>query len=260
MTNTVEGRLAATRSCAVVCLALGAAITAASAWEAPAVEAVYPSGPTIPENILRLSIRFAMPPAHSVLPEIRLRKIGGSVIDDAFLDQELWSSDGAVLTVLFLPGRVKTALIAHDTLGRAVVAGEAVELLVSGRPVKSWNVEFEKRTPPDPVRWNLQIPKAASVRPLRVAFEAPIDALAANLIAVAGANGSHVAGHATLTDAESVWTFAPTQPWDKGKYTLRVHPRLEDVGGNEVGQPFERPIDAPAPEANPLLELPFSIE
>jgi hypothetical protein len=235
------------------------AVPTAVSADFPPVIAVYPPGPTVPENLLRISIRFARPLDQPVLEEIALRNVGGSIIDTAFLEQELWSPDGTVLTLLLHPGRVKTGLLAHELLGRALVEGGAVELLTGGRAIKSWNVGSEKRVPPDPAKWNALAPTADTLTPLRVVLEAPIDALAANMIAVATPDGPRVAGRATLAVSESVWNFVPDKAWASVSYKVRVHPRLEDVAGNEVGQPFEGPVQQVPPEAQRGAELRFSI-
>lgn len=244
----------------LVLLMLAFDMPAASSADIPPVIAVYPSGVTVPENLLRFSIRFAAPPAQPVLRQIALKNADGSIIDSPFLEQELWSPDGTLLTVLLHPGRVKTGLIAHDLLGRALVAGRPVQLLLGGHVIKSWQVGDEKSTAPDPTEWHVTPPKAGTSEPLRVLLEAPIDALAVNLIAVAGPDGIRVSGRATLDVGESTWLFVPDKHWAGGSYKLAIHPRLEDSSGNEVGEAFEQPSQPLAPEVRHSIEIPLSIE
>ena len=88
----------------------------------------------------------------------------------------------------------------------------------------------------------------------------PIDAVAVNLIAVAGGDGSRVAGRATLQAGETTWMFSPDRAWAGGSYKLMIHPRLEDACGNEVGDPFERGAQASVVPIRHTIELPFRIQ
>ncbi|MGR5147958.1 hypothetical protein ACQKP8_15595 [Photobacterium alginatilyticum] len=49
-----------------------------------------------------------------------------------FLDNKfaLWSTDSSRLTLLFDPGRVKTGLVAHNAMGRALIPGEDYQLVI----------------------------------------------------------------------------------------------------------------------------------
>lgn len=233
---------------------------AARAADVPKVVAVYPSGPSVAENLLRFSIRFAAAPDRPVLQDIALENATGAAIDDAFLEQELWSPDRRVLTVLLHPGRVKTGLIAHDTLGRALVAGMTVRLLLKGEAIKSWDVEGEKRAAPNPKLWQVEAPQAGTTASLRILLEAPIEAQAANLIAVAAADGVRVPGSARLLTGETAWMFAPHEAWQAGAYRVMIHPRLEDAYGNEVTEAFEHPVQPLVKTVRHTIEIPFSIQ
>ena len=76
-----------------------------------AVTEVYPSGETLPENVLRFYIHFSTPMApHVAFDYIKLRDSSGNADDAAFMrfKQELWNEDRTRLTVLIDPGRIKT--------------------------------------------------------------------------------------------------------------------------------------------------------
>src|SRR5262245_34918027 len=77
----------------------------------PRVVTVSPSGPCVPENLLRISIRFDTAPEGEVLRRLSLANQEGRSLRAPFLDQELWSPDGRVLTVLLHPARVKSGLL-----------------------------------------------------------------------------------------------------------------------------------------------------
>lgn len=209
----------------------------AQAADGPSLR-VFPSGETLPENTLRLSIEFAAPPAEPVLERLALRS-GGEVRHDAFLPQELWSPDGRTLTLLFHPGRVKSGLVAHDTLGRALQAGSSAALLLDGKVLGQWQVVAPDLDLPRPQTWQLEAPKAGTRAPLIVRLDAPIDARARDYIAVRDAAGARVPGSARLDEGERVWRFVPTHSWSRARHVVVVHPALEDPAGNRVDRGFE---------------------
>src|SRR3954471_1748115 len=94
----------------------------------PQVVLVQPSGPRVPANLLRISIRFATQVEGPLLPRITLLRTDGSKIQEPFLEQELWSPDGRVLTVLMHPGRVKSGLRAREQMGPILSVGDDVSL------------------------------------------------------------------------------------------------------------------------------------
>jgi hypothetical protein len=63
--------------------------------------------------------------------------------------------------------------------------------------------------------------------------------LLGRLVWVEDESGKKVPGTLTVGGGERVLTFAPSGRWMKGEHYLVVDPRLEDVCGNRVGEPFE---------------------
>ena len=231
-------------------------MTAAAALAAAAVLAVRPSGPTVPANLLRLSLVFDRPAAGAVLPSLELIDAAGRPIPAPFLEQELWSPDGRVLTLLLHPGRVKSGLLAHDLEGPLLTQGQVVTLRRHGDPLKRWRVGPARLQAIDPARWRVGPPPAQSRRPLVVALDGPIDAMDADLMALEGAAGLRVTGVARLSHGEAAWRFTPARPWAAGVYRLVVHPELEDPSGNRVAQAFEH---AATPDPAPAAALSFTI-
>ncbi len=227
------------------------------ATELPKTLAVHPSGTCIPENLLRISIAFAAPPRGPILPLLALWNSQGQPIADPFLEQELWSPDGKTLTVLLHPGRVKSGLIAHETLGRALARGDEVTLVLAGQKVKSWCVEGEDRGAPEPAKWQLTRAQTGKRTALRIVFEAPIDAGAAAMLAVVDSSNQKVDGRAALVSNEGEWVFTPKSPWKKSSYRLLVHPRLEDAAGNTVRKTFESAIAPIATAPAQIIEIPI---
>lgn len=84
----------------------------------------------LPENLPRLYIYFPRPMSPNIQSsDIKLFEASGQEISLVFLPMrfELWSPDRRRLTFLLDPGRVKTGLIADDTLGRALIDGETYQ-------------------------------------------------------------------------------------------------------------------------------------
>ena len=211
----------------------------------PAVVTVSPTGPTVPENLLRFSLRFAAPVQGPVLPRLALWRAGGGRIDSPFLEQELWSADARVLTVLLHPGRVKQELVAREELGPLLSAGDDLTLTLDGHPLKHWHAQPADLDGPEPAAWRLSSVRVASRQPLVVALDGPIDGLDAGYVAVADERGQRVRGSARLDDGETRWTFTPAAAWRGSTYRLVVRATLEDPSGNRVESHFETPADEP---------------
>src|SRR5262245_65659055 len=67
---------------------------------APRVVLVQPSGPEVPANLLRLSITLAAQVEGPLLPRLSLVRADGRQVSEPFLEQELWSPSGKILTVM----------------------------------------------------------------------------------------------------------------------------------------------------------------
>ena len=207
---------------------------------------VQPSASQVPANLLRLSIEFATRIEGPVLPRIALLHPDGQPLAQPFLEQELWSPSGRILTVLLHPGRVKTGLNAREALGPILVEGDDVTLTLDDRPIQHWRVGPVDTHGPVASAWRLSPVHAASRQPLVVTLDDPIDGRDADYIAVADWRGRRVNGRALLKDGESIWTFTPRSPWRAGEYRLVVRGTLEDPAGNRLNGRFETPTDMPA--------------
>ena len=225
---------------------------------APRVVLVQPSGPEVPANLLRISIRLASQVEGPLLPRITLLRADGSKIQEPFLQQELWSPDGKVLTVMMHPGRVKSGLKARAQMGPILSVGDEVSLALDGRSIKRWSVGRADEAGPVTSAWKMSAVHAESLQPLVVALDGPIDGQDAGYLAIADADGRRVAGRASLTLGESAWTFTPDAPWRAGAYKLVVRGTLEDPAGNRIGSRFETSLHLPlAPAAD--VVLPFTV-
>lgn len=229
-----------------VVLAASAVLCVGATAAGPPV-VVFPAGPSVPENLLRIELRFALPlRAPLNVDHVKLLADDGQQIEDAFLDLPLSSADGKRVTLLLHPGRVKSGVGANLLLGRALKAGSPVALVVDdpaiGPPIrKSWQVVAPDTLPPVPASWTLSLPAAGGRLPLTVHLEAPIGSSSESLIAVRGADGKRLDGAVALSDSETSWQFVPTRPWRAGRYALVTHADLEDEAGNRACAVFEMP-------------------
>jgi hypothetical protein len=205
----------------------------------------YPSGPTVPENLLRIELRFSAPLRTPLnIDNVKLIASDGVEIEHAFLDLPLPSADARRVTILLDPGRVKSGLAENVVLGRALHAGSKVTLVVDepelSLPIrKTWYVTAFDANPPRPSLWTFRPPRWGTRDPLEVHLDAPLSSTAESLIAIRGPDGLRFRGAARLESGETVWRFVPARTWREGIYAVVTHPDLEDVAGNRPCGPFE---------------------
>lgn len=233
------------------------------------VTEVYPTADILPENLLRFYIYFSKPMQPTeTLSSIYLLDANGTKMDGIFLDNKfnLWSPDKTRLTLLFDPGRVKTGLVAHEAMGRALSAGKDYTLVLddslsdaSGCPMgssyqKKFHVikaDFDK---PDTKKWHLEAPERHTKDALTVALNGIHDHVSlAYRLRVKNSDGRIVKGRIDLADNEQKWLFVPDQIWENKNYTLTIDPALEDIAGNRITGSFEEPLntfDAPLNSLN----------
>jgi hypothetical protein len=228
---------------------------------ATTVTQVYPTREMLPENLLRFYIHFSAPMSHGeAYRHIHLLDAKGKPIDVPFLelDEELWSRDGTRFTLLFDPGRIKRGLKPREDLGPVLEAGKSYQLVIDrdwpDAQGNSLKAECRKtlragppdETSPDPKTWDIRPPAAETRAPLEVRFPEPLDrALLDRLVIVRDAAGNAVPGRISVEGEETIWQFAPADPWRAGDYRLVIGTELEDPSGNSVAQPFE--VDAVNP-------------
>ena len=222
------------------------------------VVAVYPTGPEVPENHLRLYIVFSAPMGFgSGNPHVRLLDEHGQPVADAFLplDVDLWNADRTRYTVLYDPGRVKRGIRPNAELGRPLSADRKYTLVIdaawrdaAGQPLAAaFRREFQvgpaRERALDPAAWRLDLPAGGTRDPLAVRFPVPLDyGLLQRALRVATGGGRPLAGEIRVEQGETRWTFTPRAPWRPGEYRLVAAATLEDVAGNRIGRPFE--VDA----------------
>lgn len=215
---------------------------------APAITAVYPSGDSLPENVLRFYIHFSTPmQAHVAFDHIKLVDADGNIDDAAFMrfKQELWNADRTRLTLLMDPGRIKRGVATNERLGAALHTGRDYKLVIDGgwqtangqatlpRFEKAFRVTKALRTLPNVDNWQVTAPKIGSEQALTIAFDRPFDyALLRNKIRVLTSSGEPIQGNITTEDNEKTWRFHPKIAWKNEQITLVVDATLEDVAAN----------------------------
>ena len=219
------------------------------------LSAVFPSANILPENALRLYVYFSGQMTRgNIYRHVKLIRDDGREVKRPFLelDEELWSSDGLRATLFFDPGRVKRELVPREQDGPILEEGRSYSLVFSrewpdaeGRPFPADFKKTFRVGPPDDRAidlgtWSMMAPRSGSDAPVILRLGKPLDrALLGSTISILDASGKSVLGETTVGGGERVVTFAPAQPWIAGEYRLVVDPRLEDVCGNRVGEPFE---------------------
>ncbi|MFN0056117.1 MAG: hypothetical protein ACKV0T_28555 [Planctomycetales bacterium] len=243
----------------------------------PAVAAIYPSAPTLPENHLRFYIHFATPMRRGeAYDQIQLLRENGQPVALPFLElgEELWDASGQRLTLLIDPGRIKRGVKPREEEGPVFEVGGRYALVVAagwhdaaGRPLaKPFRKEIRIGPPIhqaiDPAEWKWTLPAAGSLAPLVLRFPQPLDhGLLQRTLTVQVTNRSGVKGRVAIAANERQWEFRPEQPWDAGDFELAVATVLEDVAGNRIGRAFEvEGLEAagslPLPE---IVRLPFVV-
>jgi len=236
------------------------ALPGSAATASTTVTAIYPSGDTLPENLLRLYVHFSAPMGQSSgVDHVALLDPAGNVVEGAFLplDYEFWDTDRQRFTVFLDPGRVKRGILPNRQSGRALKQGGRYTLVVkttwrdeNGLPLKE---EFRKTftagpadmQPLDTAGWRITPPHRAvetapaGQAPLVVSFPKPLDhGLLMRALGVRR-DGTPIEGEARLEAGETRWTFTPRAPWAPGTYELVALSILEDPAGNQIGRAFE---------------------
>jgi hypothetical protein len=222
------------------------------------VTQVFPSGGSLPENLLRFYVCFSNPMQRGRAEEqIRLLGPDGQPAPDVLYRPpvELWDKSMRHLTILLDPGRLKRGVGPNRELGPPLKAGQEYTLAIgsgmldsSGRPLrqsiyKRFQVTEAVRERIAVEQWKILPPATKSLQPLVLMFPNPLDwALLWHTIDIASERGQSIDGRIAIDQGEKRWSLTPTSPWAAGSYYVRIASSIEDVCGNNLLEAFDRPL------------------
>ncbi len=225
---------------------------------ATAVQHIFPSSDCLPENLLRFYVCFSNSMQRGrAEAEIALLRPDGEQAPDVLYRApvELWGRSMKCLTILLDPGRLKRGVGPNRELGPPLKAGQDYTLAVgsgmldlSGRRLretfcKRFRVTQAVREHSPVEQWKIVPPETKSRQALVLMFPSPLDwALLLHSITISSTDEQSIDGRIVIDQCEKRWSFTPTLPWAAGSYHVRVASSLEDVCGNSVTAPFDRPL------------------
>ena len=222
------------------------------------VTEVFPSGDSLPENLLRFHVCFSSPMQRGhARNHIALIGPDGRPASDVLYRPpvELWDRSMTQLTILLDPGRIKRGVGPNRALGPPLKAGHAYTLAIGSGMVDSWGRPLRKRfyksflvteAVREPIavqHWKVLPPAPRGHQPLELMFPQPLDwALLRHSIKIASKEGPPIEGDIRIYHGERRWSFTPRSRWTPGSYRIRIAPCLEDICGNNLLGAFDRPL------------------
>lgn len=226
--------------------------------KAPTIVSIYPSGDSLPVNLLKMYIVFSKPMREGqAVGHIAVIKNGQDTVPSVFLDMEpeLWNTERTILTTWLDPGRIKRDLQPNKAMGTPLETGNRYEILVrqgwedaeGAALAASHRTDFlavaRDDQSPNPAAWTIHPPKAGTVDPLRINAHESLDyMLLKNAVRITDGKGNEVSGSRTTAHEETVLHFSPAQAWLPGEYAIEVEPRLEDLAGNNLERLFDKDL------------------
>ena len=236
-------------------IVFGFATATSPAGSPTLVVGVDPAAALLPENLLKVYLRFSGPMSRGeAYARVQILDDQGMPIRRPFLEiaEELWDADQTRLTLLLDPGRIKRGLKPHDEEGPILESGKAYTLVIDkgwhdadGRPLadgfrKAFRAGPRDEVQPEPSRWTLGTrPEVGTRGPMAIEFPEPLDrAMLGRAIRVLVAEKA-VEGKVEVVDGDRGWRFVPDANWPTGPMAIWVDTELEDLAGNSVARPFE---------------------
>lgn len=243
--------------------------------EQPLVKEIFPTSNVLPENLLRMYITFSQPmKTTGNLEKIALfddenQEVKGAIFNNVY---ELWDDTQTQLTIIFDPARVKTGLLANDSLGRALQPNKSYKLVVADLEdiygqslkkayIKTFQVVTQDVQSPNPKAWKITLPKSGAKTALQINFNGAIDmmSLQSRIVVLDSAN-NRVEGKISFKNNEKTWMFTPHFHWKKGNYIISINSRLADPSGNNINGLFNHKIGSlKHTKEGKILTLPITI-
>lgn len=229
--------------------------------------AIYPTLDSVPENLLKMYFVFSNPMQETgnALNYIEVRDNQTNEKLSVFLEleSELWNKDHTVLTLWLDPGRIKTDLSPNLERGLPIQNGHRYKIKISENWKDANNRILEKpynktlivndrdNKKPDISKWGISPPKKHTLKPLVVDFNEAIDYfLGTECFSVINTEKNIINGRFELIDKEHKLLFYPDSQWVKGKYSISVETRLEDLAGNNLNYVFDTDLKKDKPIHN----------
>lgn len=222
----------------------------------PKLIAIHPKIDTVPENLLKMYFVFSKPmqQSQSFLDFITVTNRETNNTEKIFLplENELWNTDHTELTLWLDPGRIKKDLIPNKELGIPVKKGNAYEITILNNLSDAEGVELGKdyqktivvgsrdAQSPSTSKWELTLPQENTKEALGISFDESLDAmLAQETIQIVNDKNKTIDGGFMLSKKATSILFVPKVLWKKGKYTIVIESRLEDLAGNNLNRLFD---------------------
>lgn len=226
-----------------------------SARKDPEVISIYPSGDSMPVNLLKMYVEFSKPMQEArALENIAVVRNGEDTIPSVFLnlEPELWNRERTILTIWLDPGRTKRDLQPNKTMGSPLQTGSRYEVLIKpgwadaeGATLasyyrKSFVAVGRDNSSPDETKWTIHVPPAGTVEPLKIGLNEQLDyLLLKSAISFVDDKGNMLPGIIETSQQETVLRFTPVHAWVAGEYAVEIEPRLEDLAGNNLERLFD---------------------
>ncbi len=243
----------------------------------PEVISIYPSGDTLPLNLLKIHIAFSKPMQEGQsVSNIAVIKKGKDTIPSIFLDlqPELWNKERTTLTLWLDPGRIKRDLQPNRTMGLPLEQGAHYQLVIRegwrdaggvSLPFtysKEFVVSVRDSLSPGTERWTVYTPLSKGGEALKIDLHEPLDyVLLKNAIRIADDKGNSIKGVIETMDKETIISFIPSAVWTPGDYTIEIEARLEDLAGNNLNRLFDKDLLQKSTGAQKeIYRIPFHIQ
>jgi hypothetical protein len=244
--------------------------------ERPALISIYPEQDTVPENLLKIYLRFSKPMRTGLsLSHVYILNGSNDTMRNVFLNlqPELWDTAGKVLTLWLDPGRIKRGLVLNKKLGNPLKKSETYRLVVSslwkdthGLPLKkNYTKQFaaggRDEQIPDINSWQFNSPKVSTTLPFIIDTHVALDHyLLQESIQIIADNGNVIKGRSKVNAKDNQWQFTPVEPWKAQHYKIKVNSRLEDLAGNNLNRVFDRDLTKDKQKDQAYYERSFELK
>ena len=229
---------------------------------------IYPTQDTVPENLLKLFLKFSKPMREGEsLSYLTLIRGKSDTLSGVFLElqPELWNEDQTMLTIWLDPGRIKRDLIPNLEMGAPLSNSESYKLIVSSQwkglngglldqdYTKGFMVSKRDSISPAPKDWLVNMPVSGSKSTLQINFNEALDySLLNDVFLLLNNENEKFPGDWKIGFEEKSIQFIPVNEWEKGKYKIQIESRLEDLAGNNLYRLFETDLQIQTTEKENL--------